>query len=94
MVETQSEPVTKISNPKVFYNKQNASSHFGLLDEKKKLKFAKATICKISSIDNERIDEVIACLSAAFDVSPTSAKMFNDETKQFFQFVSVAHREA
>ncbi|MGA2680631.1 MAG: hypothetical protein ABSF44_02400 [Candidatus Bathyarchaeia archaeon] len=89
MVETEleSSPVSKISNPRVFCKNPTELSK----EEKKlKPKFPNATIVKISSPDVNFLDQVIAYLSIGFAVAPTSAKMFNSETKQFFEFVSVA----
>ena len=94
MVETKIEKSeTKFSSPKVFCKEQPLVSHIGLPEEKKKLKFPNGTICKISSPDNNFLDQVITFLAVGFNVSPTSAKMFNDETKQFFIFILIEPKE-
>jgi hypothetical protein len=60
---------------------------------KKRLKFANSTICKISGPDNDFLDVVIAYLATGFYVSPTSAKMFDDNSRHFFQFFKVQPKD-
>lgn len=60
---------------------------------KKKLRYANSTICKISGPDNDLLDVIVAHLATGFVVSPTSAKMFDDDTTQFFQFFKLEPKE-
>jgi hypothetical protein len=60
---------------------------------KNKLKFAKATICKISGPDHDFNDAIATFLAIGFNVEPTSGKMYDDVSCSFFQFFKVEPKE-
>lgn len=50
------------------------------------------TTVKVISRDKEFVDQLIQCLSLAFDCKTTSPKMYNAEKDIFFQFIAVSRR--
>jgi hypothetical protein len=89
MTETEVSPISQISSHRML-SKDELSKE----DKTWKPKFPNATICKISSPNNDSLDAVIVFLSTGFQVETTSAKMYNSETKQFFQFIKIEPKEA
>jgi hypothetical protein len=71
--------------------KTTTSSIINIAD--KRLRFLRETIVKISSPSSDFAEEIIRCLSVAFEVKPTSAIMYNTELKQFFVFLSLSQKE-
>jgi hypothetical protein len=62
-------------------------------DKRRKPKYPEATFVKVTSPNNEKIDQIKKVLIHCYTVTATSAKMFNDETKQFYQFLRIDEKE-